>query len=901
MRYIYVIILLCGSVFAQFDFGQNKIQPIDYMWRLVETSHFEIYYIEGAGDVASVAGAIAESVYTAYVAHFNFTPMEKIPVIIYPAPVLFSETHIISYIIPEEVGGFTEYIKGRMVLPYQGSLYEFKHIIAHELVHVFQLRYVEFLHDEHELFFISFPPLWFTEGQAEVCSQQENISERAEIIYALAQDYFCSPERFYEIHGSYLMYKEAQSFLRFLREIRGQRVDVALLEQVCQTGSFYEIFKSITGFDIETAGKLWRQALLKKYGKILGELVPWESQGKKIIDNGLIVSPVRFGENIICKANFSGYGGIYLIRRGKTKLLKRIELSEKNESVRLFENRISISDSLLVFSSKSGGKEKLCFYDISRSKVLKIVDFPEIFEITSPFLSKGGDSLVFCGVGSDGFTNLYLYDIRNDTLINLTNEKCFYYSDPVVASNGIYFVCDKNSDERWGIYFMDWEGNTTQIMRSAPFFRPRSLAFDKSSNSLAFIADNDTISFVYVYRDGFLYRLPALTASPLDVSFWGKDTFLVTLRVKNGTAVILWSPDSFETIGNFKRRVSPEPTWSIPSLGELSLLKSETPGIHKLSFDFAQGEIGTGPYYLSGGLEFMLSDMVGDRRIYTFLANNATDLSDILEEMNVFIAYDRWLKRTGYTVGVYRFSFHTWDRYEGIYDEVQVGGFGSIRYPFSRFTRIESSCWAYWSDRISWGNVRKDFMLATNLSLIRDNSLWCETGPIDGMRGNITIGSIAGIRNRKLYGYLISADLRKYFRLSRKSCFAQRLTARYSGGPEPYRFMMGGTWDFRGFPYGYFYGKNLAFSSSEIRFPLIEQFLVRNPLVDIDVRGIRGAVFFDCGDAWEEKPSWRGSWGFGMRMSLGYYVVLRTDFSQTTDFHTIDPHWQWDVFFGLDF
>ena len=37
----------------------------------------------------------------------------------------------------EGIGGVTELMKNRMVIPYDGSLQQFKHVIYHELVHVF--------------------------------------------------------------------------------------------------------------------------------------------------------------------------------------------------------------------------------------------------------------------------------------------------------------------------------------------------------------------------------------------------------------------------------------------------------------------------------------------------------------------------------------------------------------------------------------------------------------------------------------------------------------------------------------------------------------------------------------------------------------------------------------------
>lgn len=97
-------------------------------------------------------------------------------------------------------------------------------------------------------------------------------------------------------------------------------------------------------------------------------------------------------------------------------------------------------------------------------------------------------------------------------------------------------------------------------------------------------------------------------------------------------------------------------------------------------------------------------------------------------------------------------------------------------------------------------------------------------------------------------------------------------------------------------------GRNLLLINNELRFPLLERFLLASPVMDLDFRGIRGAIFFDLGNAWEE--SWeglKGSFGVGFRVGLGYYTALRFDWSKTTDFHSLDRGVKFNFFFGWDY
>ena len=905
MKKIYLIILFAiGNIFGQYYFGQNKIQAFDYDWQVFQTPHFDIYYYPAELKIAQMAGKIAENTWSRYTAHFNYAPDERIPIVIYSSPTLFSETHTTPFIIPEGVGGFTEFIKGRVIIPYDGSVSRFEHILPHELVHIWQIHYNEYLHDAHELFFMDYPPLWFVEGQAEFLSQPvEPVDERTEIIAAIANDRFVLPKNFGYINGTFQMYKEGEDFLRFLSERFGRDTDVRLFEHIWEHGWFDDVFKRTIGISLDDAGVLWRQWIMQKYGDYIYRRTPADASGEKISPDGFFFCPIRIDSNtIICKGNRMGYTGIYRIRKHKASLIKKIELTESAEATRLFGNKIAnLGDSLISFSAKHRGKDRLFILNIRTGEEKKF-DFDSLVQISSPVFERDGKSVVFSASNLSGFYDIYRLNIENSKLERITNDIYYDYSPAILSDGSIVFVSDKFRKYRSSLIKIAPNGRTTVFDLPSRIFRPRSL-FAKG-DKIFFVADDDTFPDAYMldFANDSIYKITNISEPIYDVSCSDGDTILVSRSYSRGVEIEKIPIGAMIFVGKLKEH-NENNNWQMPKLtpsiaGAESISK---PNAHHLTFDLAQGEIGmVSSQQTGGGLEIALSDMMGDRRIYAFFQENGQKLSDLLSEANIALVYTSQGKKWSENIGAFHFHIHSYDRYEGAYDERQIGLMGGASYAITRFTRFDGTSFIYYSDRGEWNTHRKDGIISANVSLIRDNSLWGVTGPIDGMRANITAGAGVGVSG-VLYHYLLSFDLRKYIRLTRTSCWANRLIIRHSDGKEPQRFYMGGTLDFRGYPYFYFFGKNQALFNSELRFPLIDRFVLATPLIDIDIRGVRGALFFDAGDAWENNPDFVGSFGVGARMNLSDYVVLRLDFAQTTDFHTVDPHWKWDVFFGYDF
>ena len=138
-NYLVIIVTLIILVEAHgqgYYFGRNKVQYTEFDWQILKTKHFDIYYYPEMQDVAEKGAKFAEDGYYLLQTKFNHTITRRIPLIFYSSHLHFQQTNITPGFIPEGVGGFFEFLKGRVVIPSNGNLNQFKKVILHELVHV---------------------------------------------------------------------------------------------------------------------------------------------------------------------------------------------------------------------------------------------------------------------------------------------------------------------------------------------------------------------------------------------------------------------------------------------------------------------------------------------------------------------------------------------------------------------------------------------------------------------------------------------------------------------------------------------------------------------------------------------------------------------------------------------
>ena len=96
----------------------------------------------------------------------------------------------------------------------------------------------------------------------------------------------------------------------------------------------------------------------------------------------------------------------------------------------------------------------------------------------------------------------------------------------------------------------------------------------------------------------------------------------------------------------------------------------------------------------------------------------------------------------------------------------------------------------------------------------------------------------------------------------------------------------------------------MLMANVEYRFPLLDHLVLGVPFKGFGLPGLEGAAFADAGSAWEKfesMPRPMGSFGFGLRMNLRGYMVLRYDFAKRTDFERVQPGWEREFYLGFDY
>jgi hypothetical protein len=916
---LFVIFANSPELMAQVYFGKNKVQYTDFDWQVLRTEHFRIYFYPEEEIVAKIAARIAEDSYIQLASRFKHEIYKSIPLIIYSSPNYFSQTNVISILMPESVAGFTEYMKGRVVIPFNGSYSDFDHVIRHELVHVFSYSKLEAVMSHQRMMRMAPPPLWFLEGLAEYWSIDWD-SQADMILKDMVLSGRLFPiTRFYELEGSYFIYKLGQSACRFINDEYGSDKLVLIFENWWKGKDFEEILEITLGEKINIISEKWEYHLKKKYFPEMAEGGLANRETKRLTRAGYALKAVPIsikdgpdkGEWIVFKANRRGYSGLYLMSKDgeKRKLctLLKGELSANYESLHLMQSSIDARNSgLILFSSKSEEADVLYLYDLHRRRVIKKYEMPGIVAVNSPHFSPDEKSAVFSGADKSGLSDLYIVNLENATLTRLTDD--FYHdSDPIFNETGdsIIFSSDRCQEGDAGslnLFVISIDGGEPRSLTSGPW---RDETPSIHNGIIYFSSNRDSASNIYgLNKDGSISKLTTLLTGAYDprpspdgkeIVFSGYQDFGYHIYSTPIVDSIRLAPDDIKKGQTF---------WKPGSL-DSRYVKSSVRYRTDYSFDIAQSALSYDPVYGSiGGMQMALSDMLGNHTYYFLLTNTAESKDEFWSSFNLAVTYINRQRRLNWGIGVFHLYDEYYNDYDGYYYERQVGGLLHANYPLSKFNRLETTTYIRYSDKNqTLLEIDRQALLVSNyFSFVSDNSLWDISGPIEGHRYNITLGLTSALDKGRFYNRMGLIDLRHYFRLGMFSAFASRLFAYSSTGVEPQRIYFGGSWSFRGFDRKAFYNRNILFASHELRFPLIDDLIIGFPFGGIGFQAIRGAIFFDVGSAWDKHfDQFLGSFGTGFRVALGRIVLLRFDFSRTTDFEKISSHTDFDFFFGWNF
>ncbi len=527
------------------SFGKNKTNMPNMQWSIMRTTHFDVYFETGLETVAQITTVITENAYYRFQKLFESSLPKKIPILIYNSHNEFEETNTIFQIIDEGVGGFTEFIKNRVVVPFDGDYKTFESTLVHELCHVYMYYSMQggsFSNFASGIFYSL--PFWFSEGLPEWATQHGSAENEMYIRDLVVNDELVP----LEFVGGYYAYREGESFLLFLEQVFGENSIIELLYNFKIYKSVDEAARKTFGFSIKSLEDLWHYYLLKKYSHQIDANVLPDSKYQQLTKH----DPEESNAN--WDPVFSPDGTQILYYTDKTytlSIFKRSTLglykpkkviesgyTDKFEGFHYLKSSLSYfpDGEKFSFVAKTSRGDEIVIARVSDGKELDRLklDFKSIFELD---VSPDGRKIVFVGL-NEARDDLYIYDFTTKAVSRLTDD---YYDDryPRWSKDGSQIVL---SSQR----FVDkiFERENEELIFSNLFYN-------------LFIYNLDDDSIVAITNSAYDHQYPSMTDDLKKIVFSAyKDSvsniFVYDLE-QNGIAQIT------QTIGgSFSPNINPD-------------------------------------------------------------------------------------------------------------------------------------------------------------------------------------------------------------------------------------------------------------------------------------------------------------------------------------------------------
>ncbi|HQB98778.1 MAG TPA: hypothetical protein PKZ46_07560, partial [Candidatus Cloacimonadota bacterium] len=272
-KLLFAVILFSYGWLLAVSFGQNKVNATPQDWSVIKTMHFDIYFPKGEDDFGKTAALMAEDIYYYLKDDLKYPIHSRIPIIFYSTRNEFQVTNIIYPLLSEGVGGFTESLRNRVVVPFDGSYSNLEELLAHELTHAYVNALDKRVTNAIESLRPASFPFWFSEGLPEFLSiGGEDEYNNMFILDMVVNDEI--PKLDY-IDG-YLAYRLGESFLNFIEEVYGREKVSEYFYSLRTMNNLEEATKRVFGIKFDELQSRWKFQMKRDYYPLVNlHDIPW--------------------------------------------------------------------------------------------------------------------------------------------------------------------------------------------------------------------------------------------------------------------------------------------------------------------------------------------------------------------------------------------------------------------------------------------------------------------------------------------------------------------------------------------------------------------------------------------------------------------------------------------------
>ena len=501
-------------------FGQNKVQYSKFHFKVLESEHFDLYYYEIEHSAALDVARMAERSYLELSTVLRHQFRERKPIILYASLSDFQQTNTSSEGVSEGVGGFTDFLKHRIVIPLTGSYDDVQHVLQHEMTHQFQYDVWSGgrAGGGVQTIIAVNPPLWFVEGMAEYMSLGKLDANTAMWLRDAAQEGKLPTIQQLENDSRIFPYRFGQALLTYIGHRWGDEAIGAILS-ASRSGSLEGAFRRVIGLDFKQLGDQWRDAVLKEYlpelntadrAAAISQAVLTKERSQGTLHLAPALSPDGTQVAYFSEKDFY-FVDLWLANVADGKVERRLyksTYSSNYETFRFINSSASWSPDgkYLAFAGKNGAHDDIIVLDVARNKQVGTIR-PGLSGVTTPAWSPDGLQIVFTGYDG-GLSDLFIVNRDGSNLKRLTNDK---YADlhPAWSPDGktIAFTTDRGPKTdfntlRFGNYRLalyHLASGQIELLRGMDWGKNVDPQWSPDGTSLAYISDRTGVSNIYLY------------------------------------------------------------------------------------------------------------------------------------------------------------------------------------------------------------------------------------------------------------------------------------------------------------------------------------------------------------------------------------------------------------------
>ena len=422
------LLILFGYSTAQY-FGRNKVQYEQFDFKELRTERFRIFTYQPESSAITDAARMLERWRTRLDGVFRNPLSDDQIVVLYANHADFQQTNVIPGLIPQTTGGVTEGMLRRIVVPLTGLSSENDHILGHELAHAYHFSIMNETGSALVAGGTTDLPLWFIEGMAEYLS----LGARSPLTAMWMRDAVLHQNvpTLLQIgtREEYFPYRYGHAVWAYIAGRWGDGVVDRLFREALRYG-MRRAFTRVLGIELAEVSRQWQEETQREFPVEMTRTDPSELGELLIGDDAINLSPSISPDGKYIA--FSSSRGLFTIdlylADGRTgRVIRRISSSLSDEhfdALRFFNasGTWSPDGSELAFTVFRDGDNAVSIIRVPSGEIVRTFKLEGVGEITQLAWSPDGRYLAVAG-SSGGVSDLYLYDLHNDTFRNLTGDR----------------------------------------------------------------------------------------------------------------------------------------------------------------------------------------------------------------------------------------------------------------------------------------------------------------------------------------------------------------------------------------------------------------------------------------------------------------------------------------------